>query len=192
MVRQRPGRHRRQATGVGPARRLADAAGGEHAQAGDGEPFRTGQRQIGRSVPVAPVGTGAAIQQHRDDGQFEAAAGPRVAVLRHHAPGKLGPEVAAGQLEMAPAAMQRHPGIGIGGPRHLSDQIGGLGQAFRDQAEVRRLAHLGERQQLVGTLADRFRRQQLGQCSPVAGCRHQPSSRPRVRVSSPSLGAGAS
>jgi hypothetical protein len=138
-------------------------AGLEHAQAGEGEPFRAAEFRAGRLVAVAPIAAGAGVEQHRHGGEVEcrARAGGRIAPRRSG--GALAPQVAPANDEMAPAGVERHGEIGIICPHHVGDDDRGGGEPIDVDGEMveapvepgrehvaRALAHRGGAQQGQG------------------------------------------
>ena len=106
---------------VGIAR---EAARDERIEARHGQPFGAPMRLAAGGVAVAPVGTGAGVEQHADHAQVEADARLVVgAAAIEQAIELLGAVDAAG-IEVAPAAVQRDPQVGVGGAGDRLDAIG--------------------------------------------------------------------
>ncbi len=134
-------------------------SGFEQAQGREREPFRTRNRQPGGGIAIAPVGTGAGVEQYRYDGEIEfgACARPRVrpfCFLRN-----LGPQIAAAEDEMAPACVQRHQQVGIIIADDIGDEARDRRQAREIDGEMRELAADPRRQHFGRALAHRARRE---------------------------------
>ena len=94
-------------------RRLASASPSERPSVG-----------AGRRIAIAPVRPGAGVEQHRDDGQVEAARARAAASAKSACRGDLRPEVAAAEHEMPPARVERDVEVRIVRADHRGDSVG--------------------------------------------------------------------
>ena len=134
-------------------------AAGKQREAGHAQAFRAGQLDLVGLVDVAPVRTGARIQQHARDHQVDPGAGA-LAAVQTGARRQLLPALDAACPEMPPAAVIRHRQVRIVQP----DRIGHIGsdllQPLRMPGEMAGCGAFGPRHDLRTLAAHRLRGQQ--------------------------------
>ena len=91
-------------------------------------------------VAIAPVRSGAGVEQHRDDGEIEFGAGARFGVGPARLARDLRPEIAPAKHEMPPARVQRHLQVRIILADDVGDEIRSRRKPVDVDAEVRQRA----------------------------------------------------
>ena len=111
-------------------------AADEQVEARQGEPLRARVGLAGAALVIAPVGSGAGVEQHADDGEIERGAAHGGGVRPIDRLGDRRPAVDAAGGEMAPAAVEGNVEIGISGTRGGHHLVGAGVEAIAIDREM--------------------------------------------------------